>query len=61
MCAICKFLYCPSSCPSYEGDSPERGRPIGECAVCEDYIYEDDYYYIESGKMLCAECAEDYE
>ncbi len=58
MCKICGHLFCPPACPSYRGISPQRGRPIGMCIICSDYIYKEDFYYTEKGHLLCADCAE---
>lgn len=50
---------CPSGCPSYEGLSIERGRPVGECDECGEYIYEDGEYYENGRIFLCEDCARD--
>ena len=56
MCRICRKYLCPPSCPSFCGDSAERGRAISNCALCDAYICEYDEYEILHDKLLCEEC-----
>ena len=58
MCTICGFRRCPPPCPSYRGISRERGRPIGQCNECGEYVYPDSSYSDFGKIMLCAACAE---
>lgn len=60
MCGICGKFICPSSCPSFDGESAEYGKRIGYCAGCGISLceYEDiEYSY---GKPYCSECATKY-
>ena len=54
------MLLCPSACPSYRGLSLERGKPVGQCDECGEYLYEDDSYYQNGKFVLCDSCAEDF-
>ena len=54
MCNICHQSPCPSGCPN--GDEP---KPIGECPVCGDYVYEQDSVHINN-TYVCSDCLHDY-
>ena len=58
MCRICGKYKCPPSCPSYEGDSAERGKKVGNCGLCGDSLCEDDYINYSYGKPYCIDCIE---
>ena len=56
MCKICRKYKCPPSCPSYDGESAERGKRVGECALCGTTLCEYDYIEYTYGKPYCYEC-----
>lgn len=59
MCAICRMYICPAACPSYEGKSLERGKPVAQCEECGEYIYADDTnIIINKNFALCRFCKE---
>ena len=58
MCAICRRYLCPSVCPSFMGESAELGKRLFKCAVCNEWIYEDDEFVINYGKPYCKTCEE---
>lgn len=58
MCDICRSYICPPACPSYRGERPSRGRPIGQCEECGRYLYGDDEYYFAGRAVYCEECVE---
>ncbi len=56
MCRICGKYICPPACPSYDGESAERGRRIGFCASCNRTLCEYDYIGYSNGKPYCLDC-----
>ena len=56
MCRICGKYICPPPCPSYKGESAERGKKIGICTVCGNDLHEYDYLRYAYGKLLCYDC-----
>ena len=56
MCRICGKYICPPQCPSYSGESAERGRMIGRCYVCGESLCEYDYLRYAYRKLLCYDC-----
>ena len=40
-------MFCPPSCPSYEGRDAELGMSIGRCARCGAYLYEDSDFFAD--------------
>lgn len=56
MCDICGRMFCPPSCPSYEGRDAERGLSLGRCAVCGAYLYEDSDFFVDGYKLFCDGC-----
>ena len=56
MCRICGKYICPPVCPSYDGESAERGRRIGFCARCGRTLCEYDYIGYSDGKPYCLGC-----
>ena len=58
MCKICRKYKCPPSCPSYDGESPERGVRIGFCALCGEPLCEYDNIEYSYGKPYCVDCVD---
>jgi hypothetical protein len=56
MCDICGRMFCPPSCPSYEGRDAELGMSIGRCARCGAYLYEDSDFFADGCKLFCKNC-----
>lgn len=49
-------MFCPPSCPSYEGRDAELGMSIGRCARCGAYLYEDSDFFFDGFKLFCKNC-----
>ena len=60
MCRICGKYICPTSCPSYDGESAELGKRIAFCSLCGGSLREYDYVRFYYGKPYCAECIEHF-
>ena len=56
MCRICGKYICPPACPSYEGESAERGRRTGWCRGCGEALFEYDEVRYSGGKPYCFAC-----
>ena len=56
MCRICGKYICPPPCPSYMGESAERGKMIGRCNRCGDRLCEYDYLRYAYEKLYCHKC-----
>ena len=56
VCKYCGKYKCPPPCPSYQGESAERGKPIGICRKCGGYIYRYDDYFDGIGGLVCDQC-----
>ena len=56
MCDICGRMFCPPSCPSYDGRDAERGVSLGKCAECGAFLYGDDDFFADGFKLLCFYC-----
>ena len=56
MCQICRKYKCPPSCPSYDGESAERGVRVAFCAACGSSLCEYDYIEYSYGKPYCCDC-----
>ena len=56
MCKICRKYKCPPRCPSYDGESAERGKRVGYCTLCGTTLCEYDYFEYSYGKPYCYEC-----
>ena len=61
MCRICGKYICPPACPSYDGESAERGRAKGRCYVCGAMVCEYDEIVYSSGKPYCFACYREVE
>ena len=58
MCAICSFRRCPPACPSYRGQSRERGSPVGQCDECGAFVYAEDDFFQTARTIICAACGD---
>ena len=56
MCDICGRMFCPPSCPSYDGRDAEHGLSFGRCARCGAYLYEDSDFFVDGYKLFCKDC-----
>ena len=56
MCRICGKFICPPPCPSYDGESAERGKKIAVCTACECSICEYDEIRFKYGFPYCLDC-----
>lgn len=50
MCEECHMFTCPSGCPN----APEP--PHIHCELCNQEIYDDDYYYDIDDLKICGDC-----
>ena len=56
MCKECRLTYCPEFCPGYAEDDR---TPIGRCALCNEFIYDENKFAEANGELYCTDCLDE--